>query len=75
MYQRAQGRRFINISIQWRFSRHSIVHIINTNDQYFDSECRVIGWKATRVILETTETRERLTRVPKNLTKPRGFAE
>ena len=75
MYNRPQGRRFINISIKWRFPKDQIVHIINPKDQYFDSECKVIGWTASRVILETVETGERLTRVPKNLTKPPSFAE
>jgi len=75
MHNISQRNRFINISIKWRFPRHSIVHIINSKDEYFGSQCKVIGWTASRVIITTTETGVRLTRVPKNLTKPRGFAE
>ena len=75
MYSRPQGRRFVNISIKWRFPRHSIVNITNPKDKYFEFECRVIGWTASRVILVTIDTGERLTRVPKNLTKPPSFTE
>ena len=75
MYYRPQGRRFVNISIKWRFPKHQIVRIINRKDKYWKSECRVIGWTASRVILITLDTGKRLTRVPKNLTKPPSFAE
>ena len=70
MNSRPFGRNFINFSIKWRFPKHQIVSIINTNDEYFTSECRIIGWTATRVILVTVETCKRLTRVPNNLSKP-----
>jgi len=75
MYSRPQGRRFVNISIKWRFPRHSIVNITNPRDKYFDFECRVIGWTSSRVILVSLDTGERLTRVPKNLSKPPSFTE
>ena len=70
MNSRSFGRNFTNISIKWRFPKHHIVSIINNKDQYFLSECRIIGWTATRVILITVETGERLTRVPSNLSAP-----
>ena len=75
MYSPPQGRRFINKSIKFWSPLHQIVHIINNTDDYFDSECRIIGWTATRVILFSTETGARLTRVPNNLTQPHNFTE
>ena len=70
MDSRPFGRKFVNISIRWRFPKHHIVSIINDRDQYFLSDCRIIGWTASRVILITVETGERLTRVPNNLSQP-----
>ena len=76
MYYRPRGRRFINISIKWRFPKHQIVRVITKRkDKYFGKQCKIIGWTATRVILVTVESGKRITRVPKNLTKPPSFTE
>ena len=76
MFNRARGRRFINISIKWRFPKNQIVRVITKRkDKYFGQQCRIIGWTASRVILVTLESGERITRVPKNLTKPPSFTE
>ena len=75
MYYRPRGRRFINISIKWRFPKHQIVFITNPKDDLIGRKCRIIGWTASRVILVTTDTGKRLTRVPKNISKPPSFAE
>ena len=75
MYYRPRGRRFINISIKWRFPKHQIVYITNPKDDFIDRKCRIIGWTASRVILVTTDTGKRITRVPKNISKPPSFAE
>ena len=48
---------------------------MNKKDRKFGKLCRIIGWTATRVILVTLDTGERLTRVPKNLSKPPSFTE
>ena len=63
-------RHFTNISIKWRYPKHHIVTVNKNKDQYFASDCRIVGWTATRVILITVETGKRLTRVPSNLSEP-----
>ena len=71
-----RGRRFVNISIKWRFPKHQIVRVITKrNDKSAGELCRIIGWTATRVILVTLESGEKITRVPKNLSKPPSFTE
>ena len=70
MYQRPSGRRFINISIKWRFPKNQLVFINNPRDRLSGSCCRILGWTASRVILVTLGTGERVTRVPKNLGIP-----
>ena len=71
-----RGRRFVNISIKWRFPKHQIVRVITKrNDKFAGELCRIIGWTATRVILVTLESGEKITRVPKNLSKPPSFTE
>ena len=70
MYQRPSGRRFINISIKWRYPKHSFVNITNPKDRLVGCQCRIIGWTATRVILVTVDTEERVTRVPRNIGAP-----
>ena len=69
------SRRFINISIKWRFTKDQIVTVINSKDRKFcGSECIVVGWTATRVVLKVLGTNKIITRVPRNITKPTPFA-
>ena len=70
MYLSTSGRRFINKSIKFRFPLYEIVRVTNLKDEYLNTECRIIGWTASRVIIVTLETEEQLTRVPKNLSQP-----
>ena len=61
------GRRFVNISIKFRFPTYQLVRIINHSDTRHNIVCEIIGWTATRVILKIVGTDLTVTKVPKNL--------
>ena len=67
---RTCGRRFINISIKFRFPKYQLIHITNRSDTLHNIVCEIIGWTATRVILKLVDTDRILTRAPKNLGTP-----
>ena len=67
---RARGRRFVNISIKFRFPKYQLVRIVNQSDQRHNIVCEIVGWTATRVILKVFGSDLILTRVPKNLSRP-----
>ena len=64
------GYKFVNTSIKWRFPKNQTVRIQNPSDILVGVECKIIGWTGSRVRLLVIETQERITRVPKNLSKP-----
>ena len=67
---RNSGRRFINVSIKFRFPKYQLICITNPSDTLHNTVCEIIGWTATRVILKIVATDRIVTRVPKNLGKP-----
>ena len=67
---RTCGRRFINISIKFRFPKYQLIRITNQSDTLHNIVCEIIGWTATRVILKIVDTYRIVTRVPKNLGIP-----